>query len=59
MAPNGVDSDASDSIEVGQPGKLSKPAVLSGLTGFTVSFSPGEQRHAALTVWERNCCHCL
>lgn len=37
-----VDSDESDPLEVGQPGKVGKPVVQSGLTGFVVSFSPGE-----------------
>ena len=41
---DGVDSDASDPVEVGQPGILGKPVVQSGLTGFAVSFSPGEER---------------
>lgn len=39
---DGVDSDESDPLEVGQPGKVGKPVVQSGLTGFVVSFSPGE-----------------
>lgn len=43
---NGVgsaESPASDApLVVGKPGKPSKPTVLSGLTGFVVSFSPGE-----------------